>query len=222
MPSDLLTKPMPRAVPPSEKFTYSEFCSRVQEQKADLIRGEIIMASPATIGHEGLTGFLHFILHAFVDEKKLGLIVGSRVAMKLDDENAPEPDLMFIRNDRLHLLGNTEIFGPADATIEIISPGSRRLDAVEKKKLYAEHGVPEYWLIDPHRQEAYFWRNEQGEWREMPVDAIGIFHSRVIAGFWLRVDWLFAAERPSALSVAGMILAGEPAGKVMSGDRTTG
>lgn len=171
------------------------------------------MASPATIGHERLTGFLHFILHAFVDEKKLGLIVGSRVAMKLDDENAPEPDLMFIRNDRLHLLGNTEIFGPADAAIEIISPGSRRLDAVEKKKLYAEHGAPEYWLIDPHRQEAHFWRNEQGEWREMPVDANGIFHSRMISGFWLRVDWLFAAERPNALSAAGMILAGLPAGQ---------
>lgn len=213
MPSDLLTKPMPRAKPPAEKFTYSEFCSRVQEQKADLIRGEIIMASPATIGHERLTGFLYFILHAFVDEKKLGLIVGSRVAMKLDDENAPEPDLMFIRNDRLHLLGNTEIFGPADVAIEVISPGSRRLDTVDKKKLYAEYGVPEYWLIDIHKQEAHFWRNENATWKNLPVDKNGIFHSVAITGFWLRLDWLFAAEQPDEVEIVQTILAGLPAGQ---------
>ncbi|NUM67370.1 Uma2 family endonuclease, partial [candidate division KSB1 bacterium] len=95
MPSDLLTKPMPRAVPPSEKFTYSEFCSRVQEQKADLIRGEIIMAAPATVKHEELVNYLSTLLRLFVKKQKLGMVIGSRVAMKLDDENAPEPDLMF-------------------------------------------------------------------------------------------------------------------------------
>ncbi len=137
MPSDLLTKPMPRAVPPAEKFTYNEFCSRVQEQKADLIRGEIVMASPATVKHEEFVNYLSTILRLFVKKQKLGMVVGSRVAMKLDDENAPEPKLMFIPKERWHLLGNTEIVGPADVAVEIITPGSLRLDVVEKKKLYA-------------------------------------------------------------------------------------
>lgn len=213
MPSDLLTKPMPRAVPPSEKFTYSEFCSRVQEQKADLMRGEIIMASPATVKHEEFVNYLSTLLRLFVKKQKLGMVIGSRVAMKLDDENAPEPDLMFIRNDRLHLLGNTEIFGPADVAIEVISPGSRRLDTVDKKKLYAEYGVPEYWLIDIHKQEAHFWRNENAAWKNLPVDKNGIFHSVAITGFWLRLDWLFAAEQPDEVEIVQTILAGLPAGQ---------
>lgn len=213
MPSDLLTKPMPRAVPPSEKFTYSEFCSRVQEQKADLIRGEIIMAPPATVKHEEFVNYLSTLLRRFVKKQKLGMVIGSRVAMKLDAENAPEPDLMLIRNDRLHLLGNTETFGPADVAIEVISPGSRRLDTVDKKKLYAEFGVAEYWLIDIHKQEAHFWRNENATWKNLPVDKNGVFHSVAITGFWLRLDWLFAAEQPDEVEIVQTILAGEPAGQ---------
>ncbi len=39
-----------------------------------------------------------------------------------------------------------------------------------------------------------------------------IFHSYMIAGFWLRLAWQFATKRPHALSFAAMILAGLSAG----------
>ena len=206
----LLTQTLPRSAQARERFTYSEFCSRIHEQKADLIHGEIFMALPATIKHEDSVYFLAMVLRGFVKKKNLGLVVGSRVAMKLGEEDAPEPDIMFVQQERSHLLGNTEIFGPADVAIEMISPGSRRLDAVEKKELYAAFGVPEYWLIDLQRQEAHFWRNEGGEWKDLPLDEHGIFRSSVIAGFWLRVDWLFAADQPDELEIIQMILAGDP------------
>jgi len=211
MPSDLLTKPMPRAAPPAEKFTHSEFCRRVQEQKADLIRGEIFMASPATVNHEEFVNYLSTLLRLLVKKQKLGMVVGSRVAMKRDEENAPEPDLMFIHKERLHLLGSTEFFGAADVAIEVISPGSRRLDTVDKKTLYAEFGVAEYWLFDIYKQEAHFWQNENATWKNLPVDENGIFYSIAITGFWLRLDWLFAAEQPDEVEIVQMILAGLPA-----------
>jgi len=211
---NLLTQPLPREKPPRERITYDEFCSRVLEQKADLIYGEIFMASPATIKHEIFVDVLSAILRIFVETRDLGLVVGSRVAMKLDEENAPEPDLIFVRKDRMHLLRKTEILGPADVAIEVISPGSRHLDAVVKKAQYAAFGVPEYWLIDLFRQEAHFWRNVNGHWRDLPIDEHGIFRSSVIQGFWLRVDWLFAAERPKEIEIIQMILAGDPEGFV--------
>jgi len=213
METDLLTTPLPRTVPPRERFTYREFCSRAREQKADLIQGEIIMASPATVQHEDTVNFLLSILRMFVKKRALGLVVGSRVAMKLSEHDAPEPDLMFVRKDRLHLLQNTEIVGPADLAVEVILSGNRRLDSVEKKELYAAFGVPEYWLIDPYRQEAYFWCNEKGTWQDLPIDENGIFRSRAIPEFWLRVDWLVAEEQPNELEVVQTILAGVPAGK---------
>ncbi len=193
-----------------ERLTYDEFCSRIHEQKADLIEGEIFMASPATIKHEDFVGFLWAILRLFVKRKNLGIVVGSRVAMKLSEEDGPEPDLLFVRRERLHLLRNTEILGPADLVIEIISPGSRHLDAIKKKEQYAAFGVPEYWLIDLYRHEAHFWRNEAGEWKDLPIDAEGIFRSHALPGFWLQVDWLFAVEQPDEGEIVQIIMAGKP------------
>lgn len=140
----------------------------------------------------------------------MGVIVGSRFGMKLSEYDAPEPDIMFVRKDRLHLLGDTEIFGPADLVVEIISPGSRKLDTVDKKNLYALHGIKEYWLIDLYQQEAFFWKNVAGFWQDLPVDEKGVFRSEVIPGFWLRVDWLFAAEPLDESAIFETILAGDP------------
>jgi len=37
--------------------------------------------------------------------------------------------------------------------VEVVSPATRVTDVVVKRELYAEHGVPAYWLLDPDRQE---------------------------------------------------------------------
>ncbi|MGH7452428.1 MAG: Uma2 family endonuclease [bacterium] len=214
MVNELLTKPIARQKLPDERFTYNEFCARIKEtEKADLIHGEIIMSSPATIEHEISFFSLGAILYFYVNRRQLGLVIGSRAAMKFSDYEAPEPDIMFIQKDRLHLLGKTEIFGPADLVVEIVSPGSRRLDFVEKKEIYAHYGVKEYWLIDRFRQQAFFWKNVNGVWQDLPVNEHGIFRSEVVAGFWLRVDWLFATEPLDALAILETILAGDPDAK---------
>ncbi len=213
MNSDLLAKPFARQKPPREQLTYAEFCARVNEQKADLIHGEIVMASPARIKHEDDVDFWKFVLRRYAKKKGLGKVTGSRVAMKLSEHEAPEPDIMFVKKERLHLLGETEIFGPADLVVEFVSPGSRRLDFVDKRELYANYGVLEYWLIDLYRQQAFFWKNVNGLWEDLPVDEKGVVRSEALPGFWLRVDWLFAAEELDELEILETILAGDPAAK---------
>jgi len=171
------------------------------------------MASPASIEHEYSFGFLYVILRLFVNYYDLGIVIGSRAAMKFSEYDAPEPDIMFIKKERMHLLGKTEIFGPADLVVEVVSPGSRRLDFVDKKGLYAYYGVQEYWLLDRFRQQAFFWKNVNGVWEDLPVDAKGIVRSSVIPGFGLRVDWLFAAEPLNEHAISQTILAGDPGAK---------
>lgn len=67
---DILTKPLPKSTPPEGLFTFDEICSLIREgQKADLIDGVIYMASPATLDHDDLFGFLLIIVRSYVRRK---------------------------------------------------------------------------------------------------------------------------------------------------------
>ena len=39
--------------------------------------------------------------------------------------------------------------GPPTLVVEILSPSTARIDLGRKRALYAEHGVPWYWIVDP-------------------------------------------------------------------------
>ncbi len=188
-------------------MSFEQFCDLIDEhQKAHLIDGVMIMESPASYIHEDLFGFLNSILRIYVSQKKLGIILGSRFLIRFSDYTGFEPDLLFVSNSRRHIVQEQHVDGAPDVIIEIISPSSRHLDQVDKKNYYAEFGVKEYWLIDPYRQTAEFLYNHQGNWLPLPVDENGIFHSKTIPGFWLRVDWLFAEELPDELEVVSLVI----------------
>jgi len=62
--------------------------------------------------------------------------------------------------------------------------------------------VREYWLIDPQRKQAEFYRRGQdGFYHLMPVGDDGIYRSVVLEGLWLRVNWLWQEPLPPLLSV---------------------
>lgn len=206
---DIVSQPLPRRTPPKELVTFDEFCDVIREdQKADLIDGIIHMATPPTLEHEDQFGFLFTILRGYVRRKGLGTVLGSRAAMLLSDEDAPEPDIMFISKAKLPQAKGKAVLGAADLVVEIVSPGSRWLDLQKKKELYARFGIPEYWVIDPFHQAAYFWKNNESMWEDLPVAPNNLVHSAIIPGFWLRLDWLFADELPDENEVLAAILRG--------------
>lgn len=207
MVSELLTKHLPTRKRIKERITFEEFCNLVNEdQKAHLIDGVMIMESPASNIYEDLFGFLHSILRVYASRKKIGVVLGSRTLIRLSDYTGLEPDLLFVNNVNRHIIKEQYIDGAPDMVAEIVSPSSRQLDQMEKKKLYAEYGVREYWLIDPYRQTAEFFYNQHGKWTNLPVDERGVFLSKVILDFWLRVDWLFAEKMPDELEVINLVI----------------
>lgn len=86
--------------------------------------------------------------------------------------------------------------------VEIISPDSRARDRGEKFYEYEQGGVHEYWLLDPLRKQAEFYGlGDDGIYRLIPIGGDGLFHSRVLEGLWLKVDWLWQEPMPTLLSV---------------------
>jgi Uma2 family endonuclease len=65
-----------------------------------------------------------------------------------EGENRVQPDILFVRQDRLNIIRKF-VEGAPDLVIEIISPSSLDIDTTEKKELYARFGVPEYWIVAP-------------------------------------------------------------------------
>ncbi|MBI3736751.1 Uma2 family endonuclease, partial [Candidatus Sumerlaeota bacterium] len=58
--------------------------------------------------------------------------------------------------------------------------------------------VREYWLIDPQRKRAEFHRfGKDGTYIPMPIDSDGKFHSEILQGFWMKVDWLWHDPMPT-------------------------
>ena len=87
--------------------------------------------------------------------------------------------------------------GPADLVVEIMSPESVQRDRVTKYEEYQEAGVQEYWLIDPlSHQVNFFERNEQGQYHATPISADDIYHSKVLAGLWIKTEWLWQSPPP--------------------------
>lgn len=66
-----------------------------------------------------------------------------------DGYNSIQPDLLFIPTDKLAIVTSNGIEGVPALVIEIVSPSSGYKDRVTKKALYEQHGVQEYWVVDP-------------------------------------------------------------------------
>lgn len=168
---------------------------------SEWVRGEVIDMPPAGEEHTEQTGFLIEALRLFVRTNELGRVLQEPYQMHLaNSQSSRSPDAMVVLNEHLDRIGRHRLEGPADLVIEVTSPESRARDRGEKHLEYEQGGVPEYWLIDPARHTAEFYRlNQQGFYELAAPAADGRYESSVVPGLWIQVEWLW--ERPPALEV---------------------
>jgi Uma2 family endonuclease len=154
------------------------------------------MASPASAKHQRIGSFLEHILYNYVESRQLGETFRAPFQMKLDFSGR-EPDIIYISSPHLDQIKKVYMEGPADMVIEIISTESRKRDRKDKFAEYESAGIPEYWLIDPIRKQAEFYRlGDDGFYHPVPLDAEGKYHSEVIQDFWLKPSWLWQEPLP--------------------------
>jgi len=191
---DVLLSP---AEPP--RMSYEEFLQWADEDLlAEWVDGEVIMMSPASNQHQDLVRFLTAVLSIYVETQGLGAIRPAPFQMRLA-KSGREPDLLFVANEHLDRLKETYLDGPADLAVEIVSPESAGRDRGDKFYEYAQGGVPEYWLIDPQAEWAEFHQLDRDRYNLVFSGREGEFHSQVLPGFWLRVEWLWQDPLPRVL-----------------------
>ena len=132
------------------RWTYEELCAVMPEtnRPTELWDGELIMSPSPFFGHQELVARIYKLLDTWVTRRRLGKVIVSPLDMILAPRRVTQPDVMVVLRDRLGVLRD-RLHGPADLAVEILSPHSRRRDRLDKRDLYEQHGVREYWLIDP-------------------------------------------------------------------------
>ncbi len=180
--------------PPSALGPYraADYWELPEGEPIELMQGRLILSPAPNTLHQTISILLSDILLKAA-RKTGGLAFASPIDVVLADHTILQPDLVYIAKSRRSIVKD-RIEGPPDLAIEILSENHARRDRVDKMNLYAEFGVPEYWIVDPKAQLFEFLINENSRFVVMP-QGDGRYQSPrlseieiLLAPFWQEVD----------------------------------
>ena len=114
------------------------------------------------------------------------------------------PDLAFYRADRRPRIRDNHVEGAPDLVVEALSPRTADRDVGPKFAEYEQHGVEEYWILDPATLAHRFYRRQGELLVEYAVGGERI-DSRVVTGFFLRREWLNPDNLPSIAETLALL-----------------
>jgi Uma2 family endonuclease len=159
----------------------------------EVIDEELVVSAAPNKKHQRWSYLLIRMVGDVVDDGQLGEVYHAPVDVRLfPDRDTPilQPDLLFIRRDRLHIYGPNLVEGAPDLVVEILSASTRALDLTRKAQLYAEAGVAEYWVADPDEPSLRIYALRGGRYEEIPAEG-GRVVSAVVPGLVVELGTLF-------------------------------
>ena len=137
---------------PAARFTYEDYRNTPEDQRCELLDGDLVMTAAPNIAHQRVSSRLERRLAAFVEERGLGEVFDAPTDVVLSDTDVVQPDLLFVSKERADIVTNENVRGAPDLIVEVLSPTTAGRDWREKRDLYSKHGVREYWLADPQTE----------------------------------------------------------------------
>jgi Uma2 family endonuclease len=131
------------------RFNYHDYLQLPEDKRYEILDGELYVVPAPNIKHQRVSKRLETYLIRQVEERGLGEILHAPCDVVFSEENVVQPDILFVRQERRGIIGETNIPGAPDLVIEILSPATRTKDLEIKRKIYAGFGVREYWVVDP-------------------------------------------------------------------------
>ncbi len=131
-----------------QKATYDDYALLPEGAKYQLIDGEIVEMPTPIVAHQRVVVNLAFEFERLNREKKLGRVLVAPMDVFLDTFNTFQPDVMFISNERLAIIGTDMVRGAPDLVVEVLSPSTAYYDLRKKMPIYFKYGVKECWIVD--------------------------------------------------------------------------
>lgn len=188
------------------KVSAEEYFEKYAEQFYEWVDG-VLVKMGASQEHNKLTAYLANLFDEYLAYMPIGSLQIAPFLMELEAINRKrEPDLQIILNTNSGQLTSTRMIGPADICIEVVSPESVQRDYGEKLIEYEKAGVKEYWIFDPLRHDARFYRlGEDGYYRPQSLDEQGNYCTSLLPKFVLHVATLWLDKLPIPSQVGEIV-----------------
>jgi Uma2 family endonuclease len=184
------------------RLTYEDLLKLPDDDKRhELIDGVHYVMSSPVLRHQRVAMRLGVSIANFVDSTGRGEVFLAAVDVVLSPYDVVVPDLVFVSEERRHLLQEKNIPGPPDLVAEVLSPSTRRKDRVLKRRLFERAGVQEYWILDPEEDMALLFELRSaspagpegyGKAIELSAAAGHVLTSALLPGWNLPLSTLFA------------------------------
>ncbi|EET60669.1 hypothetical protein BRYFOR_07494 [Marvinbryantia formatexigens DSM 14469] len=166
-------------LPQEKTYTIDDIYALPEGTRAELIDGQIHYMAPPGRKHQRIILFLSRLIADYIDNKNGNCEVNiAPFAVYLDEKNSTyvEPDISVVCDK--NKLNDRGCNGAPDWIIEVVSPGSRRMDYFIKLFKYRSAGVREYWIVDPDKNRILvydFDREETGDYTFSDSVSAGIY-----------------------------------------------
>lgn len=139
-------------LPQEKTYTIDDIYALPDGTRAELIDGKIYYMAPPNTKHQRLVHFFDREIGNYIQSQKGECEVFPApfaVFLNENDRNYVEPDISVICDK--NKITDKGCNGAPDWIIEVVSPGSRRMDYFIKLFKYRSAGVREYWIVNPDK-----------------------------------------------------------------------
>jgi Uma2 family endonuclease len=153
------------SAPATAPFTYRDYARLSDDRRYEVIGGKLLLTPSPRTWHQRVSLNLTIALVEHVREHDLGEVLEAPCDVVLSETDVVQPDILFIRKDRLDIIGEKFVSSAPDLLVEILSPGTKTRDRKLKFRLYARFGVRELWIVDAPERSVEVYVNAGGRFR---------------------------------------------------------
>ena len=148
-------------MPVDTRLTYDDYCLLPNNGKRyEIVDGELFVTPSPRRAHQNVVTQLSYHLVEFVRRERRGKVYVAPFDVVFSLHDVVEPDILYVSKERASVVTEKNVQGAPDLVVEVLSETTAEIDRTTKLKLYARHGVQEYWLIDPEACSAEIYRRE--------------------------------------------------------------
>jgi Uma2 family endonuclease len=160
-----------------------------EDERFELIEGDLVMLSPKHVAHERIK---HLLNMALVRAAPDGMFVGIEATLQLARDILVEPDLTVISRS-VYNAGPKTFAQPRPEDILLlieVAVSSLAYDRRVKARLYARHGIREFWVIDASECLTWIHTGPSGDgWASIVERGPGeVLRTSALPGFAMRLS----------------------------------